>query len=69
MQPRLSRDNWPEYYDGHYGRLVGREARTLQTWSIAGFLVAEHLAEHPESLEHIGFARGGSYTAAGKCNT
>ena len=64
---RLSRDNWPEYYDGQYGRLVGREARVLQTWSIAGFLVAEHLAEHPQSLERIGFASSGPYSVAGKC--
>jgi hypothetical protein len=67
LGPRLSRDNWPEYYDGKYGRLVGREARVLQTWSIAGFLVAEHLAEHPQSLERIGFASSGSHTVAGKC--
>jgi glycogen debranching enzyme len=64
---RLARDNWPEYYDGQYGRLVGREARVLQTWSIAGFLVAEHLAEHPQSLERIGFASSGSHTVTGKC--
>ena len=55
MGSRLSRDNWPEYYDGRNGRLVGKEARVLQTWSIAGFLVAEHLLEHPESLKLLGF--------------
>ena len=64
---RLCNDNWPEYYDGRYGRLVGREARVLQTWSIAGFLVAEHLAEHPQSLERIGFGGGGAHSVAGKC--
>jgi len=30
-----------EYYDGKRGRLIGREARKFQTWTIAGFLAAQ----------------------------
>lgn len=33
--PRLHRDDWPEYYDGPYGGLIGRRARLRQTWSAA----------------------------------
>ena len=65
MGPRLARDNWPEYYDGRHGRLVGRQARVLQTWSIAGYLVAEHLAAHPDSLQRLGF---GAATRENRCS-
>jgi len=68
LGPRLSRDKWPEYYDGHYGRLVGREARILQTWSIAGYLIAEHLAEQPQALERIGFSRAASEDTTSECH-
>ncbi len=53
--PRLARDDWPEYYDGRHGRLIGREARRLQTWTIAGYLIAEQLAEDPGGLNRLGF--------------
>ena len=52
---RLAQDEWPEYYDGRYGRLIGREARRLQTWTIAGYLVAEELAANPNKLQCLGF--------------
>ncbi len=52
---RLSQDQWPEYYDGKNGRLIGKEARRYQTWSIAGFLVAEELVANPAHLELISF--------------
>jgi len=45
---RLIRDDWPEYYDGRHGRLVGQQARRRQTWSAAGYLVACQLLERPE---------------------
>ncbi|XP_022136161.1 probable alkaline/neutral invertase B [Momordica charantia] len=44
---RLLKDNWPEYYDGKLGRFVGKQARKLQTWSIAGYLVAKMMLEDP----------------------
>ncbi|WPL17485.1 Plant neutral invertase [Thiorhodovibrio winogradskyi] len=45
---RLLQDDWPEYYDGRRGRLVGQQARRQQTWSAAGYLVACQLLEQPE---------------------
>jgi glycogen debranching enzyme len=55
IRSQLPDDEWPEYYDGRLGRLVGREARRLQTWSVAGYLVAEHLAEDPGAVDRLGF--------------
>jgi len=49
-ETRLVKDNWPEYYDGKLGRFVGKQARKLQTWSIAGYLVAKMLLEDPSHL-------------------
>ncbi|WOG87706.1 hypothetical protein DCAR_0206937 [Daucus carota subsp. sativus] len=46
---RLSRDKWPEYYDTRRGRLIGKQARLFQTWSIAGYLVAKLLLAKPEA--------------------
>ncbi|WP_199248253.1 glycoside hydrolase 100 family protein [[Phormidium] sp. ETS-05] len=52
---RLPSDNWPEYYDGRNGRLVGREARKYQTWTISGFLLAQEIINHPEYLSLVCF--------------
>ncbi|MBD2015282.1 glycoside hydrolase 100 family protein [Microcoleus sp. FACHB-53] len=49
-EKRLSQDQWPEYYDGKNGRLVGKQARKYQTWTISGFLLAKHLIANPEAL-------------------
>lgn len=62
LAARLVRDDWPEYYDGRRGRLIGQQARKWQTWSAAGYLVGRHLAEDPGCLERLGF--GGSATSA-----
>jgi hypothetical protein len=55
-EPRLLRDDWPEYYDGRRGRFVGQQARRRQTWSAAGYIVARQLLERPErvGLLHLG---------------
>ncbi|XP_062097349.1 probable alkaline/neutral invertase F [Humulus lupulus] len=50
---RLSKDHWPEYYDGKAGRYVGKQARKFQTWSIAGYLVAKMMLEDPSHLGMI----------------
>lgn len=50
---RLPKDSWPEYYDGKLGRFVGKQARKVQTWSIAGYLVAKMLLEDPSHLGMI----------------
>ena len=54
-EKRLSEDQWPEYYDGRNGRLVGKEARKYQTWTIAGFLVAKDLMANPQHLGLFSF--------------
>jgi hypothetical protein len=48
-------DNWPEYYDGRYGRLVGKEAKLQQTWSIASYLAATSLMANPNALAALTF--------------
>lgn len=48
-EQRLSRDRWPEYYDTRSGRLVGKQARLYQTWSIAGYLTAKMMLKNPEA--------------------
>ncbi|WP_199295992.1 glycoside hydrolase 100 family protein [Trichocoleus sp. FACHB-591] len=52
---RLVEDEWPEYYDGKNGRLVGKEARRYQTWTIAGYLLAKELIQKPSNLSLICF--------------
>ncbi|MFP4411837.1 glycoside hydrolase 100 family protein [Coleofasciculus sp.] len=48
-------DEWPEYYDGEMGETIGREARLYQTWTIAGYLVANYLIQNPEHLNLMSF--------------
>ncbi len=50
-----TQDPKPEYYDARNGRLIGKEARKYQTWTIAGFLAAQELLENPKNLELISF--------------
>ena len=50
VEQRLSKDGWPEYYDGKTGRYVGKQARKYQTWSISGYLVAKQIVENPANL-------------------
>lgn len=50
---RLAKDGWPEYYDGKQGRLIGKQARKLQTWSFAGYLVAKMMLDDPSHLSMI----------------
>jgi glycogen debranching enzyme len=64
--PRLERDDWPEYYDGRGGRLVGRQARRLQTWTLAGYLTANRLMEEPDAVGRIGFSRDVVAVACGE---
>jgi hypothetical protein len=52
---RLLEDQWPEYYDGPDSRLVGKEARKYQTWTIAGYLLAKELIAQPDHLKLITF--------------
>lgn len=52
-ESRLSKDHWPEYYDGKMGRYIGKQARKFQTWSISGYLVAKMMLEDPSHLGMI----------------
>ncbi len=45
---RLRSDNWPEYYDGKKGGLIGRRANFYQVWSATGLFVAHQLYEDSE---------------------
>jgi hypothetical protein len=54
-EKRIGEDKWPEYYDGKNGRLIGKQARKYQTWTIAGFLVAKHLMDKPQDLGLFSF--------------
>ncbi|CAL8998604.1 unnamed protein product [Prunus brigantina] len=53
VEQRLSKDGWPEYYDGKAGRYVRKQARKYQTWSISGYLVAKLMIENPANLALI----------------
>eukprot|EP00249_Psilotum_nudum_P021110 c27974_g1_i2 orf=278-2023(+) len=53
VEQRLSKDHWPEYYDGKLGRYIGKQARKMQTWSVAGYLVAKMMLEDPSHLGMI----------------
>lgn len=52
---RLLRDSWPEYYDGPDARLIGKEARKFQTWTISGYLLAKELLANPQHLKLVSF--------------
>jgi hypothetical protein len=45
---RVKNDNWPEYYDGKKGGLIGRRANFYQTWSATGLILAHQIYEDPE---------------------
>jgi glycogen debranching enzyme len=54
LEQWLSKDGWPEYYDGKAGCYIGKQACKFQTWSIAGYLVAKMMLEDPSHLGLIG---------------
>jgi hypothetical protein len=56
-QTRLIEDEWPEYYDGKRGRLIGKQARKYQTWTITGFLLAKELIKNPAYLPLVSFGK------------
>jgi glycogen debranching enzyme len=61
---RLARDDWPEYYDGPYGGLIGRRARLEQTWTVAAVLAAAVLLEDPGAPDPFAFERDEALEAA-----
>jgi len=53
----LAQANWPEYYDGRRGNLVGGRARLNQVWSATGYLLAHKLIEDDRLLDLAGGLR------------
>lgn len=51
MKKCLKQDNWPEYYDGRKGDLIGRRANFFQVWSATGYIIAHELMENQQSRE------------------
>jgi hypothetical protein len=47
----LPSDQWPEYYDGRKGNLIGRRAHLNQVWSAAGYILGHRLAEDERLLD------------------
>jgi len=56
---RLVKDQWPEYYDAPDARLIGKESRRYQTWTLTGYLLAKELIADPSHLKLITFSYGG----------
>ncbi|MDJ0797535.1 MAG: glycoside hydrolase 100 family protein [Calothrix sp. MO_167.B12] len=54
-QARLKDDEWPEYYDGKQGKLIGKHSRKDQMWTIVGFLLAQEIINNPQHLPLISF--------------
>jgi hypothetical protein len=55
---RLPAQQWAEYFDGRDGRLMGKEARAFQTWSIAGLLGACEILRNPDHVNLFAFKDG-----------
>ncbi len=53
---RLPKDQWPEYYDGKNGRLIGRRANFNQTWSAAAFILGHKFLNDPGCLKKLSLA-------------
>lgn len=47
---KLPADNWPEYYDGKKGTLIGRRANYFQTWTACAVIVTERFLNDPDSI-------------------
>ena len=47
---KLVTDDWPEYYDGKMGTLIGRRANFKQTWSASALIVSHRFLYDPDSL-------------------
>jgi len=46
----LYRDQWPEYYDGKNGSLIGRRSNIKQTWSASAVILGHQFLEDPDAL-------------------
>jgi len=44
---RVAHDDWPEYYDGRSGRLIGRRANFKQVWTATSLILSHKLLDNP----------------------
>lgn len=47
---KLYEDNWPEYYDGKMGSLIGRRSNLRQTWSASTVILGHQFLEKSDAL-------------------
>ena len=47
---RLADNDWPEYYDGRAGKLIGRRSNFKQVWTAASLILSHKLLENPDML-------------------
>ena len=50
MSERIHRDNWPDYYDGRKGDLIGRRSNLFQAWTATAYIITHKLMENPDRL-------------------
>lgn len=50
-EQRLPQDQWPEYYDGRRGNLIGRRAHLNQVWSATSYILAHKLIDNESLLD------------------
>ncbi|MDH5229605.1 MAG: glycoside hydrolase 100 family protein [Gammaproteobacteria bacterium] len=50
-EDRLYKDQWPEYYDGRKGSLIGRRANYYQVWTATSLILSKRLLEEPGSID------------------
>ena len=48
---RLLEDDWPEYYDGRAGRLIGRRSNFKQVWSATSLILSQKILDNPDVLK------------------
>ncbi len=54
---RLFKDQWPEYYDGKNGRLIGRRANYNQTWTAAAFILGHKFLSDSDALKKLSLSQ------------
>jgi len=47
---RLVDNDWPEYYDGRAGKLIGRRSNFKQVWTATSLILSQKLLEKPDIL-------------------
>ena len=50
---RLVDNDWPEYYDGRAGKLIGRRSNFKQVWTATSLILSHKLLENPGLLKFL----------------